>query len=410
MVDSTVRKSVVGKQKRLAKKSFTQKLLQLISEPGFVRLEHILGEPNIFQIVGRTHYERWHSCFWGWLFDPNGSHLTFSYPVSRLMLLLQEGDISILNKGYDEKLFARLTSAQFEDVRISPNEYDSTETSVNGVGRFDIFLSANTKDVFGSSRRLNILFEIKIDSPVNLEQAKRYSDWLYTKHPDDINLLVYFLPDANDQDVLMLGELNWLCVSYQTLHDKLLLPLLEHPSLNGFTAPFLVQYIKNLKFRHRGVKMAITEEERKIALALYEKYSDVFDTIYESLLAEKAIDYSIAEVTGGRGRDSGRIGVYIGGKLLIGDTVKTLFEKVLRHFVDNELMSKLPLPWGLGQKRYILTNALSAQHPNGRDFFIPVKYKGYTMESHYSRERSLKVLADLCNALEIDYSIAAIQD
>lgn len=409
MVNSTSKPVVANKRSRSTKKSFTQKLLQLISEPGFVRLEHVLREPNIFQIVGRTHYERWHSCFWGWLFDPDGSHLTFSYPLFRLMLLLQERQ----NHGvvlHNEKLFACLATAQFEDVRVAPNEHDSTETSVNGIGRFDIFLSAQTKDILGSSRRLNVLFEIKIDSPVNLEQAKRYADWLHAKHPDDINLLVYFLPDADEQTVQALGELNWLCVSYQALHDKLLLPLLEHPSLNGLTAPFLVQYVKNLKFRHRGVKMAITEEERKIALALYEKYSDIFDTIYESLLAEKAIDYSIAEVTGGKGRESGRIGVYVNGKLFVGDMVRGLFEKILKYLADNELLVKLPLPWGIGQKRYILTNAPAAQHPNGRDFFVPVKYKDYTMESHYSRERSLKVLADLCGALEIDFSVASVQD
>lgn len=392
------------------KGNFTQKLLQLISEPGFVRLEHILGEPNIFQIVGRSHFERWHSCFWGWLLDPNGSHLTFTYPLSRLMLSLQESGLPINKKKIDEKLLARLATAQFEDVRVSPNETDSTETSVNGVGRFDIFLSSEVKDLLGDVKRLNILFEIKIDSPVNLEQAQRYADWLLKKHAGDINLLIYFLPDVNDSAVEALSEAGWLCVSYQVLHDKLMLPLLEHPKLNGYTAPFLVQYIKNLKFRHRGIKMAITEEERKIALALYEKYSDIFDSIYEALLAEKAIDYSIADATSGKGRESGRIGVYLDGKLFVGDMVKTLFERVLKYLVDSELIAKLPLPWGIGKRRYILTNFQEAQHPNGREFFVPVKYKDYTMEAHYSRERSLKVLADLCAELEIGFSIVDTQD
>ena len=40
---------------------------------------------------------------------------------------------------------------------------------------------------------------------------------------------------------------------------------------------------------------------------------------------------------------------------------------------------------------------------NDRDFFYPVKYQGYTIESHYSRDRGLKVLSDLCEKLELDF-------
>jgi len=45
---------------------------------------------------------------------------------------------------------------------------------------------------------------------------------------------------------------------------------LEHPALNEKTKPFILQYVKNLKIRQKGVKMAITDEEKKMALALYE--------------------------------------------------------------------------------------------------------------------------------------------
>jgi hypothetical protein len=46
-----------------SKVSFGQRLLGLISEPEFIMFENILGEPNFFRIVGRAHYERWHSSF-----------------------------------------------------------------------------------------------------------------------------------------------------------------------------------------------------------------------------------------------------------------------------------------------------------------------------------------------------------
>jgi len=70
--------------------SFAQRLVRLISEPDFARFENALNEPNIFKIVGRTHYERWHSCFWGWLLDPNGTHLLKHYVLVRLLILLSD--------------------------------------------------------------------------------------------------------------------------------------------------------------------------------------------------------------------------------------------------------------------------------------------------------------------------------
>jgi hypothetical protein len=70
------------------RQSFIERLLGLISEPEFIKFENILSEPNFFKIVGRTYYERWHSCFLGWLLDSNGSHLLFDYTLRRFLLLL----------------------------------------------------------------------------------------------------------------------------------------------------------------------------------------------------------------------------------------------------------------------------------------------------------------------------------
>ena len=69
------------------------------------------------------------------------------------------------------------------------------------------------------------------------------------------------------------GDYRWYCMDYQLLNDKLLIPLLDHPNLNEKVKPFIIQYIKNLKTRYKGIKMAITNEEKRLALTLYDKYS-----------------------------------------------------------------------------------------------------------------------------------------
>jgi hypothetical protein len=183
----------------------------------------------------------------------------------------------------------------------------------------------------------------------------------------------------------------------------LLLPLLDHPTLNDKVKPFVVQYVKNLKIRYRGIKMAITNEEMRMAVALYEKYSDVFDSIYDALVSTGTIDHSTSDIVPDGRRESGRIAVKVNGKVFSNETLKQLIGDILKHLVDTHALSKLPLPWGTSNQRFIITNEDPPKHPNGKEFFYPVRYKGFTMESHYSRDRGIQVLGHLCRKLEIEF-------
>jgi hypothetical protein len=125
-----------------AKTGFSKRLLGLISEPEFIRFENILNEPNFFTIVGRSHFERWHSSFLGWLLDPAGSHLLTDYVLRRFLLLLLDERCLQASDHLEKHLVYTLPLVEFSDLQVAPNEYQSTETSVAGVGRFDIFLTA----------------------------------------------------------------------------------------------------------------------------------------------------------------------------------------------------------------------------------------------------------------------------
>jgi hypothetical protein len=391
----------VSKQNR--KPSFTQRLLSLISEPEFIKFENVLSEPNFFKIVGRAHYERWHSSFFGWLLDAYGSHLLSDYVLRRFLLLLLDEKCIKSNNHSEKYLVNVLPTAEFSEIQVSPNENLPTEASVTGVGRFDIFLNAQYLDTEGKTGRLNIIFELKIDSKPNGKQSTKYADWLFENHPQDVNLLVYVTPNLTQDSQSTVGDKRWYCLDYQLLNDKLLAPLLDHPNLNDKVKPFIIQYMKNLKTRYRGIKMAITNEEKRLALALYEKYSDVFDSIYDALVSTGAIDFSTSDISENKGRASGRIAVKINSKVFSSDTVRLLYEEILKYLVDKQEIIKLPLPWGFSNARYVLTNETPPIHPNGKPFFYPIAYKGYTIESHYARERSLRVLSYLCEKLELDF-------
>jgi len=296
-----------------------------------------------------------------------------------------------------------LPIAELSEIQVSPNENTPAEISVLGIGRFDVFLTARFTSENGASGTLNVVFEFKIDSKPNSEQSAKYADWLLSNHPNDVNLLIYVVPGLGKDPGSTSGDSRWYCVDYQLLNDKLLLPLLDHPKLNEKTKPFIVQYVKNLRTRYRGIKMAITDEEKQLALSLYDKYRDVFDSIYDALRASGSIDFSTSDIDDGKGRVSGRIAVKVDGKVFDNTTVRTLFVDVLRFLVDKGYIKRVPLPWGSSNTRFIVTNMQPPTHPNGKPFFYPESYKGYTIECHYARDRAMKVLSDLCEKLEIDF-------
>jgi len=307
-------------------------------------------------------------------------------------------------KDHDKlHLWATLPTIEFSEVEVTPNENTSNESGVTGVGRFDIYLTAKFTDGLNQSGRLNVIIELKIDSKTNGQQSKKYADWLSRNHPHDINLLIYFTPRLREDSRSTTGDGRWYCLDYQLLNDKLLLPILDHPRLNERVKPFLVQYVNNLRIRYRGIKMAITNEEKRMAVILYEKYGDVFDSIYDALLSTGTIDYSTSDIGPDRGRESGRIAIKINGRAFSNETLRMLIEDVLKYLVEEDLLIKLPMPWGTSNQRYIITNQEPPKHPNGKDFFYPVRYKDYVMESHYSRDRGIQVLGNLCGKLEIEF-------
>jgi hypothetical protein len=387
------------------KANFTQRLLNLISEPEFIKCENILSEPNFFKIVGRAHYERWHSSFFGWLLDINGSHLLSDYVLRRFLLLLLNENCLKPAECSEKFLINILPMVEFQEIQVSPNENISVETSVSGIGRFDIYLTAKYSDYNGDLGNLNIIFELKIDSKPNGQQSTKYANWLFVNHPKDVNFLIYVTPRLLNNSRSTVGDERWYCLDYQLLNDKLLIPLLDHPNLNEKVKPFIIQYTKNLKTRYKGIKMAITNEEKRLALALYEKYNDVFDSIYDALVSTGAIDYSTSDIVDTKGRIMGRLAAKIDDKVFSNDTVRLLFEDILKFLVDKDYILKLPLPWGSSKNRYIITNEKEPIHPNGRRFFYPVTYNGYALESHYARDRALKVLGALCEKLEIEFEV-----
>ena len=96
----------------------------------------------------------------------------------------QQNPSECLKSANHEKsaLSKALPTIEFDNIEVTPNEHKSSEMSVKNVGRFDIFLTADYRNN-NISGKINIIFELKIDSSVDAKQSQKYADWLLQKHP-----------------------------------------------------------------------------------------------------------------------------------------------------------------------------------------------------------------------------------
>ena len=95
----------------------------------------------------------------------------------------------------------------------------------------------------------------------------------------------------------------------------------------------------------------------------------------------------------------------IDGHIINGKNITAIAAEVLKYLVDNDLLKNIQFPWGVSNKRIILSNQPNPQHPSGRNFISPVEYKGYTLESNYNRISQIKNLQKLCKDIGVTFQL-----
>jgi hypothetical protein len=80
-----------------------KRVLTLESDPAFQRLKEKVGQTNFFRILGTSHTERWHSSFWAWVLDPNGSHGLGGFAARRLLTMSSDENGAIMAQRLGKK-------------------------------------------------------------------------------------------------------------------------------------------------------------------------------------------------------------------------------------------------------------------------------------------------------------------
>lgn len=91
--------------------------------------------------------------------------------------------------------------------------------------------------------------------------------------------------------------------------------------------------------------------------------------------------------------------IEIDGHVIRAVSVKEMYEEVLKYLLDAGYEKRLKglVPFRTSGSRYLI--AEKAVHPNGKEFFVPVKHGGYSMEAHKSYKTGIEHLSQFITKL-----------
>lgn len=101
-------------------------------------------------------------------------------------------------------------------------------------------------------------------------------------------------------------------------------------------------------------------------------------------------------------RERGAV-VELDGERILATTVPDLCSKVMEFISSKGLWDRFEglAPYTTSTKRYLF--AKSPRHPQGNDFFVPLKYRNIYMEAHKNYETTIKQLNRLLSQLGISF-------
>lgn len=390
-------------------------MARLIADPRFQRFWNIQNVPNFFQAVGRTFTETWHSRFLGWLLDPQGSHGLSGFPLKQFLV-----STSHVALAPDEESAEWATPSQLahmalmgdsEAATVLPNERARQERSI-GESKFDVWIEIPVDDEAApgaeaaTPKQNFVLVEMKVNASLSKNQATKYADYVEAKARAEGGLgACIFLArteDIGDSSQETVDDDRWYCFDFQALHDHVLLPCLEHPKLNPQMRPLVQHYIFNLRAHGTKGRLAVTDEERNLALGLLERYEDTFRALADVLQEEENFPEGLAvALTPEKTKDPLRI--ECNGETLVGEKVPSFFKAVFDYAFKRK-PGVLSLPYATGKKRYLLAEA--PVHPSGSSFVSPKEYqhgeRTLFFEANVSRKQAVAHAIKFLNSLGLE--------
>ena len=248
-----------------------QALQALILDPELGRLEDMLAEFNLFDVLQIARRERQHSALLAWLLNPSGSHGLRDFFLRAFLL---EAAAAGRDRGIDIKSPLEVDGWTFRDIEVLREHRDT-----------DILLIARTDGFI-------CLIENKIGSGEHSDQLDRYLNMVEEEYGELDPIPIYLTPDGmepeRDRDAARYVPVDYGRIA--GLIDRVL--TMRGSTVSPSVASFLEQYSRVLR-RHIVATKDNKDTIEERAYQIYKNHREAIDLIIK---AQSTSAYSVCKV------------------------------------------------------------------------------------------------------------------
>ncbi len=242
-----------------------QALSALILDSDFERLEDLLAEFNLFDVLGIARREVQHSALLAWLLNPEGSHGLRDYFLRKfLSLAAAEGH----ERGIPVPTPIDIDGWSLDSLEVVTERHFTAGTNDHYI---DVLL-------IDESDGFVCLIENKIGSGEHSDQLSRYLDWVEIEYEELAAFPIFLTPDGRQPEEEKDAE-RYVRIGYGDVCDLITRTLDARVStISESVATFLEQYVRSL--RRRVVKRADNPDDIDLlAYKLYNNHRSAIDRI-----------------------------------------------------------------------------------------------------------------------------------
>ena len=231
-------------------------LQALIMDPGFERLEDLLAEFNLFDVLGIQRRELQHSAFLAWLLNPHGSHGLRDYFLRHFLL-------QAAAEGRDRGI------GDFTPINVDRWKLDDIDVQVVTERHNIDILILDSHDEFVC------LIENKVGAGEHDDQLSRYLETVESEYEGLIPFPIFLTPDGIDPSSELDSE-RWIPLGYDKVSEIIERVLdMRGSTISTSVGSFLGQYRRSLG-RH---VLQTSDNLDELALEIYNKHREAIDLI-----------------------------------------------------------------------------------------------------------------------------------
>ena len=231
-----------------------QALQSLILDPDLERLEDLLAEFNLFDVLGIARRESQHSAFLAWLLDPRGSHGLRDYFLRGFLSLAA---VEARERGIVAVTPLHVDGWKFNDIEVATERHS-----------IDILLIDETD-------RFVCLIENKIGSGEHSDQLSRYMVTVEREYEGLLPFPIFLTPDGTEPEA-EIDAARYVPFDYGNIADLIDRALrVRGSTISASVTSFLKQYARTLR-RH---VLDATDNIDELAYRIYSNHRAAIDLV-----------------------------------------------------------------------------------------------------------------------------------